>query len=383
MKQEQIIRLFVDAHVFDELPQGTRTFIKEIYLHLAGKQGIRLYLGAFDTDHLATIFTPNENVVLIKYKSKSGLRRLLFDIPAIVRRYYIDYAHFQYMTPPWKNCKQIVTIHDVIFNDFPEEFAWSYRIGKRLLYGLAAWRSDIITTVSEFSKGSIRKFLHIGSRPVYVIPNGVNEKFFQPFDRRHSALRIKEQYGVENYILYVSRIEPRKNHLFVLRAWLELALYEQGIPLVFLGHETIPVPELDRLLAELPPEIKRFVLIDSKVKDEDLLEMYRAARLFVYPSKAEGFGIPPLEAAALRIPVLCSNTSAMKDFSFFSENHIDPYDYEAFKKRMHDVLATSPDQAWLQQVAQLIRNDYSWEGSALKFYALLVREGKNSNLAHS
>jgi len=137
------------------------------------------------------------------------------------------------------------------------------------------------------------------------------------------------------------------------------------------------------LLAELPPEIKRFVLIDSKVKDEDLLEMYRAARLFVYPSKAEGFGIPPLEAAALRIPVLCSNTSAMKDFSFFSENHIDPYDYEAFKKRMHDVLATSPDQAWLQQVAQLIRNDYSWEGSALKFYALLVREGKNSNLAHS
>jgi glycosyltransferase involved in cell wall biosynthesis len=216
-----------------------------------------------------------------------------------------------------------------------------------------------------------------------VVPNGVNEKFFQPFDRGHSALRIKEQYGVENYILYVSRIEPRKNHLLVLRAWLDLRLYEQNIPLVFLGHETIPVPEMDRLLAELPEEIKRSILIDSQVRDEDLLDMYRAARLFVYPSKAEGFGIPPLEAAALRIPVLCSNTSAMKDFAFFGQNHIDPYDYEAFKKRLAEILAKPPDDAFLQAVADTIRTDYSWEGSARKFYALLVPEGKNSNLAHS
>ena len=379
----QPIKLFVDAHVFDELPQGTRTFIKEIYLQLAGKPGLRLYLGAFDTDHLATIFTPNENVVLIKYKSRSGLRRLLFDIPAIVRKYRIDYAHFQYMTPPWKNCKQIVTIHDVIFNDFPEEFSWSYRVRKRLLYGLAAWRSDILTTVSDFSKGSIRKFLHTGDRPVYVVPNGVGQKFFRPFDREQAVGRIKERYGVENYILYVSRIEPRKNHLFVLQAWLDLKLYEQGIPLVFLGHETIPVPEFDRLLAGLSAQIRSFILIDSQVKDEGLLDMYRAARLFVYPSKAEGFGIPPLEAAALRIPVLCSNTSAMRDFSFFGKNHIDPYDYGAFKKRLREVLADPADEAFLEGVAQTIRSDYSWEGSALKFYALLVPEGKNSNLAHS
>src|ERR1700722_18265648 len=116
----QPIRLFVDAHVFDDLPQCTRTFIKEIYPHLAGKPGIRLYLGAYNTDHLATIFTPSENIVLVKDNSKSGLRRLLFDIPAIVRKYGIDYAHLQYMTPPWKNCKQIVTIHDVICDDFAQ-----------------------------------------------------------------------------------------------------------------------------------------------------------------------------------------------------------------------------------------------------------------------
>ncbi len=367
-----MIKLFVDAHVFDGLPQGTRTFIKEIYRRIAGKPGIRLYLGAYDTDHLANIFPPGEDIVLIKYKSRSGLRRLLFDIPSIVRQHGIDYAHFQYISAPFKNCKQIVTTHDVIFNDFPREFPWSYRVSKTLLFSLSARRSDILTTVSEFSKGSIRKFLHTGSRPIFVVPNGVSEKFFQPFDRAQSVQRIKDKFGLENYILYVSRIEPRKNHLLVLRAWLDLALYDQGIPLVFLGHESIPVPELDRRLAELPPEIKKFILVDSSVKDEDLLDMYRAARLFVYPSKAEGFGIPPLEAAALRIPVLCANTSAMRDFSFFAENHIDPYDFEAFRKRLHDILNAPPADVWLRQIADLIRDNYSWEGAAQKFYKLLV-----------
>jgi len=73
----------------------------------------------------------------------------------------------------------------------------------------------------------------------------------------------------------------------------------------------------------------------------------------------------------------------MKDFSFFGKNHIDPYDYGAFKKRLREVLADPADEAFLEAVAQTIRSDYSWEGSALKFYALLVPEGKNSNLAHS
>jgi glycosyltransferase involved in cell wall biosynthesis len=383
VKQDQQIRLFVDAHVFDNLPQGTRTFIKEIYLRIANRQGIRLYLGAYDIDNLAATFPPGENVVLVRYRSRSSIWRLLFDIPGIVRRYKIDYAHFQYMTPPWKNCKQIDTLHDVLFSDFPEEFSWSYRVSKRWLYGLSARRSDILTTVSEFSKDSIRKVMHTGDRPICVVPNGVSEKFFQPFDREKVVRRIKEKFRLENYILYVSRIEPRKNHLLVLQAWLDLKLYEQRISLVFLGHESIPVPEFDRLLAGLSPQIRSFILLDSQVKDEDLLEIYQAARVFVYPSKAEGFGIPPLEAAALRIPVLCSNTSAMKDFSFFARNHIDPYDFPAFKDRLNEVLTNPPDEAFLQAVAQIIRTDYSWENSALKLYNLLVPAEGNGNLRNS
>jgi glycosyltransferase involved in cell wall biosynthesis len=383
MTSDQPLRLFVDAHVFDDLPQGTLTFIREIYLVMARQPGIRLYLGAYDTDRLAKFFPPGENVVLINYKSRSGLRRLLFDIPAIIRKNKIDFAHFQYITPVVKNCRWIVTIHDVIFKDFPDEFSWSYRVMKRLLYGISALRADILTTVSDFSKGSIRRFLRTGDRPIHVLHNGVSARFFEPYDKQRSREHIKARYGFDRFLLYVSRIEPRKNHLFLLQAWLQLKLYEQGIHLVFLGHETIPVPSFDRMLAGLPSGVKEFVYIDSGVKDDDLLEMYRAATLFVYPSRAEGFGIPPLEAAALRVPVLCSNSSAMKDFSFFGTNQIDPYDYAAFRQRLQEMLLVPPDAAFLAGVSEIVRREYTWEGSAAILYGLLARSLKNGTLADS
>lgn len=379
MTRDQPLRLFVDAHVFDDLPQGTLTFIREIYLVMARQRDIHLYLGACDTGSLAKFFPPGDTVFLVQYKSRSGLRRLLFDIPAIIRKNRIDYAHFQYITPIVKNCKWIVTIHDVIFKDFPAEFSWSYRVMKRVLYGISALRADILTTVSDFSGESIRRFLHTGNRPIHVIHNGVGANYFEPYDKQRSREHLRARYGFDRFLLYVSRIEPRKNHVFLLQAWLELKLYAQGIHLVFLGHETIPVPAFDRMLAGLPQEVRKFIYIDSGVKDRELLEMYRAATLFVYPSKAEGFGIPPLEAAALEVPVLCSNTSAMKDFSFFSQ--FDPYDYPAFVRLLQNALETPPDPVLLAGIRETVRRDYTWESSAAILHGLLARSRKNATLA--
>lgn len=332
---------------------------------------MRLYLGAHDMATLGAIFPPSDNVVLVPYKTRSRVKRLFFEIPAIIRKHKIDYAHFQYVSPLWKNCRQIVTVHDVLFKDFPGEFPLSYRIEKSVLFTISALRADILTTVSAYSGKAIKKFLHTGDRPIHVVPNGINERFFEPYDEEASRIYIREKYGLENFILYVSRIEPRKNHLLVLKAWQELELYRQGIRLAFLGHRAIPVPELETALAALPDEQMAMVLINSNVNDEDLLEMYRAARIFVYPSRAEGFGIPPLEAAALQKPVLCSNTSAMKDFSFFGANHIDPDDIEGFKARMSAILKNEPSRVFLREVAAIIRRDYSWDGAARKLYELL------------
>src|SRR6266496_2117905 len=121
------IKLFVDAHVFDNGYQGTRTFIKGIYSILAQNNNVRLFLGAYDIDNLERNFSRGD-ISFIKYRSASSLFRLGYDIPSIIRRYKINYAHFQYICPVIKNCRFIVTTHDVIFNEYPDEFSKDYRI---------------------------------------------------------------------------------------------------------------------------------------------------------------------------------------------------------------------------------------------------------------
>lgn len=367
MSMRKPIRLFVDAHVFDNEFQGTRTFIREIYARLAQRPELELYLAAHDTDNLRRNI-PGDGIRYLAYKSRSSTRRLGWEIPRMLTRHGIDYAHFQYVCPPVRRCKYIVTLHDVIFSEYPEEFSWLYRISKRILFGRSARMADVMTTVSAYSERSIRKFLHVAPRTgIHIVPNGVGEKFFRPYDRQSSKARLASKYGLGRYILYVSRFEPRKNHNFLLKAWLELKLHEQGYYLVLLGHRSIRVADFDETMRAIPDSIRKFIFIAAGTDDDELMDFYRAAEIFVYPSKAEGFGIPPLEAAAMNIPVICSNSSAMEQFSFFGADHIDPADLDQLKQRLSVNLANPPSAARLEAIASRIRNEFSWEQATDKF----------------
>lgn len=376
MNADHPIRIFVDAHVFDGEYQGTRTFIKELYIALSKKDNIILYLASFDIDNLKTIFPASSNINFIQYNTKTGWPRLLINIPSLFRKYDFDFAHFQYMIPPVKNkkCKYVVTIHDVIFEEYPAEFTRYYRFSKKLLYQLAATNADIVTTVSTYSKKSIEKFLRVKPGKTAVIPNGVSDIFFQPYNKERSAELITKKYGIRKFILYVSRFEPRKNHAALLKAYLDLELYKKEYHLVLLGHQSLAVDEFDKILEALSPGIQKFIFINHEIDDDTLIEFYRAASVFVYPSKAEGFGISPLEAGALKIPVICSNASAMKEFSFFGDRHIDTTDHGLLKKKIAGSLSNPPADFFLQTISDTIREKYSWESSAEKFYNLLQHQ---------
>lgn len=372
MKQASPIKIFVDAHVLDKEFQGTRTFIKEIYTHLSRNENLRVYLGVHDKGNLQNIFSENSNITFITYNRKSSYTRLLYSIPSILQKNKIDFAHFQYIVPPVKRCKYIVTIHDVIFKEHPREFPIYYRVSREFLFKKATAKADIITTVSDYSKKSIEKFLHAKPGRVHIIPNGVSESFFKPYDKQQSKKKIKDKYGIGENILYVSRFEPRKNHESLLKAYLELELFNKGYFLVLLGYQSLKVNGFNKMINDLPQAIRKFIYINSEINDEDLMAFYQSASVFIYPSKAEGFGISPLEAAAVKIPVICSNTTAMKDFSFFGNMHIDPSDYNLLKKKLIEILTNPPDESQLQNIADTIRQKYSWKRSAEDFYQLLL-----------
>jgi glycosyltransferase involved in cell wall biosynthesis len=368
---ETSINLFVDAHCFDKEYQGSRTFMKEVYAVMTKKKDIQFFFAAFHLEELKKVFPPAENIVLLQYKSRSAFFRLVYEIPMLIRKHKIDIAHFQYFTPLLKNCRQLVTIHDVLFCDFPKEFSFIYRITRRFLFKRSAKCADLLTTVSSFSQQAIHKHLFIPVHKIHVIPNGVSNRFFEPSDKQQSKQFVKEKFGIRKYLLYVSRIEPRKNHLLLLKAFVELKLHQKGYHLVFIGHTSIPVPSLQAFLCSLPSEIRDFVFICGQVNDADLLQLYRAADVFVYPSKAEGFGIPPLEAGAARVPVICSNTTSMEAFSFFAPFHINPLSYATLKDNIEKAIVLQHNEFVLNAKADNIRINYSWETAAEKLYQLI------------
>ncbi len=146
-------------------------------------------------------------------------------------------------------------------------------------------------------------------RPMRVVPEGVDPMFRQlgPTERHTEALR---RLGITTpYILSVCSLVPRKNIDGLLRAF---ALMQHAAPkgcrLVLVGRSGWRAQQLHALVQALGLESK--VCFTGYLPDADLVQLYNQASLFVYPSKYEGFGLPPLEAMACGVPVVTSNRSA-------------------------------------------------------------------------
>ena len=372
MAIDKNISLFVDAHSFDTALQGTQTFIRELYTALLNNYPqLDIYFGAYDTGKIQKAFPFIDSSHVLRYKRK-GVTRFVSDIPSFIKKYQFNFAHFQYISPKQSShCKYIVTLHDTLYNDFYHDLSFIYTKSRDLLFGKSIKKAHIKTTVSDHSQKSISEYYKIPAEQIHIIPNAVNCSFNNRFSRESAAKKIKEKFGIENFILLVSRIEPRKNHLLLLDKFLQLELFKRNISLVFIGNNSIKVRKLQSTIDSLDNEQKKYFYWFEQVSQDDLEAFYTACRLFVYPSKGEGFGIPPLEAAFCKAPVLCSSASAMKNFNFFQPYTFDPGNQKEFEEKLLQMLAQPPCEDFINRVAADISKTYSWRQSADIFYTLL------------
>jgi glycosyltransferase involved in cell wall biosynthesis len=356
------MRFLVDAHVFDEPHQGTRTYLRELYrVVIEMRPDDTFYFACKSKITLESEIGVHNNVRFIGLSNRGKYFRLLFEFPWLILRNSIDFAHFQYVAPPIKLCKYIITIHDVLFNDFPSLFPVKYRIVKNYLFKTSARFADVLFTVSEYSRKRIAHHYHIPIDQIHITSNGIRE--IQVDDSGDGF----EMTGYDDYILYVSRVEPRKNHLILLQAFYELNLWKTGKSLVFIGKDDLPYKGLDEYLANLAPECRARVIKISNVALDDLLKFYKHAKVFVYPSLAEGFGIPPLEAVVAGIPTLCSNTTAMSDFAFLEDDLFDPTNLQELKLKISEKLSGKMDLQRLELLKNFVTKNYSWQKTASQY----------------
>lgn len=367
----KITKIFVDCHVFDGNFQGTTTYIKGLYSEIIKDKNYHVFFGATNIEIIKDIFGTHENVTFIKYKAKNKFYRLLFDIPKIIKANKIEYAHFQYVVPPIKNCKFIVTIHDVLFLDFPEYFPFSYRVKNKFLFKRSAKCSEIVLSVSEYSKKQIQK--HFKIKTVTVTPNAIDPVYFETYDKENCKEQVLKKFKATNYFLYVSRWEPRKNHHRLLKVFVEKEYYKNHT-LVFIGDKAIENIEYNDYYNSLSTAIKATIFSFHKLNFQDLLLLVRGADLSIYPSIVEGFGIPPLESLAANVPTICSNSTAMADFEFLKNFQFDPLSENHLDEKIIKALSTNN---WQEMISEM-KHIYSWQKAKTNFTQAL-NDFENTN----
>ena len=362
------INILVDAHVFDGKYQGTRTYIRGLY-NFYHDPRFNIYLISSSEENLKNHFIlPNVNFIEYKYNNK--LLRFLIEIPRVVKKYKIDLIHFQYILPPFCRCKKIVTIHDILFKDYSKYFPFFYKIKNNLLFGLSIRIADMVFTVSKYSQDRIIHHYKYKANQIKITPNAVEASSNISFsDSINFSDSILKKYNLNKYIINVSRFEPRKGQHLILQAFMDLDLFEKNYELVLIGHYDLKYIKFTDILKKLPDKHLSKIKVLNNIADEEMFTLIRNAKLFIYPSFAEGFGIPPLEAAIQQTPVICSNQTAMKEFTFFKDRMFDPYNYNEFLNKINQYLYNS--NLDIKNIEQAIKEKYNWNKISKNFFELL------------
>lgn len=366
------MKFLIDCHEFDKSHQGTTVYIKNLFIRLAKERDdIDFYFCARDIDNLKLVFGNNHKY--IRLNSKNILSRILFEYPKIIKNHKINYCHFNYIMPLLKSnhCKYFVTIHDVLFLDFKKLFSWSYILPRAILFKISAKNSTHVFTVSNYSKGRIASRLKIKKNKITILSNGINHT--KKFKANQRDLPLDIEYN--KYILSVGRIETRKNQELLLDIYLENKYYEKNIKLVFVGSSAFCSKEFLNKRNNLKKSgLDKHVIFLENISEQLLFTLYKYCLVHIYISKCEGFGIPPLESISLGSITICSNTTAMSDFDFFRELHVNPEDKETIKLLIEKILKGDTQELLnddLQKIKSIIDVKYNWNQTVKKLNNLI------------
>lgn len=274
-----------------------------------------------------------------------------------------DLYHFpNFIRPPLsRGKKSVVTIHDVSFLRMPEtteakNLAWlSAEIHR------TAERADAILTDSHFSAREICELLKVPAEKVFPVWLGLPE--FGPPPAADAVVQARKALGLEKpYLLMVGTIEPRKNIPFLVKVYEALKDFDGDLVLAGgLGWKT---GETLRAISESPRQ--GGIRLLKHMNDAQLSALYAGAAAFVFPTRYEGFGFPPLEAMGRGAPVISARNSSLPEVLGEAAEWVDGYDAEAWADKVRAVLADSARAARLRAAGFAQAKKFTWEETARK-----------------
>jgi glycosyltransferase involved in cell wall biosynthesis len=272
----------------------------------------------------------------------------------------------------------VVTVHDILLylvKGNPEQdtsrHGFDRYFDRQAMSGLK--RADMLISVSECTKKMLVEYLNCLEERIAIIPEGVNHEVFHPLPVPEA---FYARYGLERqaiYLLYVGSDNPRKNLLRLIRAFNEVHKALPGIRLIKVGSSENLEGANRHRQAIVQFGLERWVHWLDAVSEEDLVFFYNIARIFVFPSLYEGFGLPPLEAMACGTPVVCSNAASLPEVVGDAGLLFDPYDVESMASTIVQVLSNPDMAAGLRRRGLKRAAQFTWERVARETAAVYER----------
>jgi glycosyltransferase involved in cell wall biosynthesis len=216
--------------------------------------------------------------------------------------------------------RYIVSVNDVTVFSPHFEASWFRKTGFRLLLSRAVRGAEKVVTISEVAKADIIREFSVPPEKVRVIYPWVKDIFFQPPPAGPDAMEGE-------YLLFLGLRIPHKNLDGLIRAFLGVADEYPDLRLVIAGSRYSTPDVVDRWKED--PRLKGKLVEILDPTDEQVVRLFAGAKVFVFPSFAEGFGLPPLEAMASGVPVVCSDIPVFREVYGDAVCYVDPKDFHS------------------------------------------------------
>ncbi len=282
-----------------------------------------------------------------------------------------------HLLPPLKRARSVFTIHDLIYQFFPEHHLPLNRWYLRLMLPRFMRRANAIIAVSENTRRDVTRLMNIPAEKITVIHEGVNPRF-RPISEANALAQVRATYQLpERFILFLGTLEPRKNLLRLIEAYHALVTRNATTPpLVLAGRKGWLFQPIFERVKALGLEDK--TIFTGWIAEADAPLLLSAAEVFAYPSVYEGFGLPPLEAMACGTPVITSNASSLPEVVGNAGILLSPDDAPAWANALERVLSDAGLRADLRARGLARARQFTWEATARQTLAVYqqVADGK-------